>query len=392
MTCFGHNPYRGHARSTWRWILATLSLSCLLAGVDLLLSCSSGATTVRTVETVAAPAARAAVPPPPPPADTRDADAQLKQARQLMDDHDTAAATQHAEDAARIHGLEGRLDQLADDAGRARLGWTAGILIAAGIAFGILVFVLPAGRRWPALASVGAFAGATLALILRAIYGWLTWIGAALGGGFVLYAAWQLARTKRAAVAAAAHGDQVESSLRVALQDLDAAPIFEDVVKAVKNASATRQGRGGHRPSARRDPRQAAQAAGAAVRRPQGGGVSLVSSILTQALAIVSNVRGESLGYRTTTSGSFTALTGFVLDWQDAPNPSYDERLGGERRPQGAFLSGPTTPALAVGYQVQDASGNVWAVKAGSVDAQQQIWTVELVALGQMGPDRRRTT
>lgn len=119
--------------------------------------------------------------------------------------------------------------------------------------------------------------------------------------------------------------------------------------------------------------------------------MSMIQDLMALALSTISTARGESLGYRTGTTGGFTALTGFVLDWSDGPNPEYEERIGAERTPQQGTLSGPTTPALAIGYQVQDASLNVWAIKGGNVDGQQQIWTVEAVTVANYGPDRRRT-
>lgn len=119
--------------------------------------------------------------------------------------------------------------------------------------------------------------------------------------------------------------------------------------------------------------------------------MSTLQNLMAKALSSISTIRGESLGYRTGTSGSFTALTGYVLDWSDATNAEYEERIGAERTPQQGTLSGPTSLVILVGYQIQDATGNVWSVKAANMDAQQQICTVEYVGLANYGPDRRRT-
>lgn len=224
--------------TTWRWIIATLSLALLLAALDLLIGCSSGQTAARTVDAAAAPAA-AALPPAPPPADTRAADEQLAAARDRL----TQLERERDAEAADIRRLERVRDHLADEAARARLAWTAGLLIAAGIGFGVLVFVLPMGRRWPMLASVGSFAGAALALILRAVYAWLVWIGAALGLGFVAYAAWQIARHRTAAAEAAGFGSRLEAALRdwsgMGKAELD------DLLATVKEVSAASQARAG---------------------------------------------------------------------------------------------------------------------------------------------------
>lgn len=125
-----------------------------------------------------------------------------------------------------------------------------------------------------------------------------------------------------------------------------------------------------------------------------GGGAvthsSLVSRSLARGLSYISTARGESLSYRTSTSGSFTTLTGWVLDRSDNAGPQYDES-NMERTVYQATLSGPLTPTLSVGYQVQDGDGRVWSIKGDRPDGQQQIFFLTDEPLANAGPDRGRT-
>lgn len=125
-----------------------------------------------------------------------------------------------------------------------------------------------------------------------------------------------------------------------------------------------------------------------------GGGVvthsSLVSRSLARGLSYISTARGESLSYRTSTSGIFTTLTGWVLDRSDNAGPQQDES-NMERTVYQATLSGPLTPTLSVGYQVQDGDGRVWSIKGDRPDGQQQIFLLTDEPLANAGPDRGRT-
>lgn len=113
-----------------------------------------------------------------------------------------------------------------------------------------------------------------------------------------------------------------------------------------------------------------------------------LNDAMVSALSAISSFRGESLAYRTSSSGgSFTALTGFVLDREDRQPFGYDEQHRAEYSEQTATLSGPLTPALAVGYQLQDGNSAVWAIETAELDGQ-QICRLRRITSKNGGPDR----
>jgi hypothetical protein len=117
--------------------------------------------------------------------------------------------------------------------------------------------------------------------------------------------------------------------------------------------------------------------------------MSSMSDILAAGLSVLSTVKGESVGYRTGTTGSFTALPGWTIT-QDRTQPEFHDADGGAdvvRRT--ATLKGPLSPALAKGYQIEDGTTSlVWAVQGVTFD-QQQICLLELVVVDQFAPDRK---
>jgi hypothetical protein len=116
--------------------------------------------------------------------------------------------------------------------------------------------------------------------------------------------------------------------------------------------------------------------------------VSSISDAMEDALSTMATAKGETLGYRTGTSGAFTTLTGWVLHRESFPQAQFDERSGGERYEQTANLSGPlATPTMVVGYQVQDGNSAVWAVESVMAD-QHQVCLVRRIVSRQLGPDR----
>lgn len=116
--------------------------------------------------------------------------------------------------------------------------------------------------------------------------------------------------------------------------------------------------------------------------------MSSMSDILANGLAALATAKGESVGYRTGTSGSFTALTGFVLIQQRVPEPSFSDRDEQEQQIFNAVLKGPLSPAMAIGYQIQDTvTGYVWAVRSIKNDVQ-QVCTLERTEATSFTPDR----
>jgi hypothetical protein len=117
--------------------------------------------------------------------------------------------------------------------------------------------------------------------------------------------------------------------------------------------------------------------------------MSTASDILAAGLATLATVHGHSVSYRTTTSGSFTALTGFLII-QDRPNPhGFDGDREMETQTRNGWLKGPLTPAMADGYQVKDENtGSVYACYEPKFEAQ-QIARLECVTVEEFGPDRK---
>ncbi len=113
-----------------------------------------------------------------------------------------------------------------------------------------------------------------------------------------------------------------------------------------------------------------------------------LNDAMVSALAAVSAFRGEALGYRAASgTGAFTTLTGFVLDREDRAAFQFDEQHSAQYQEQTGTLSGPLTPALSVGYQLQDGNSAVWAIETAELDGQ-QICRVRRITSKKGGPDR----
>jgi hypothetical protein len=113
---------------------------------------------------------------------------------------------------------------------------------------------------------------------------------------------------------------------------------------------------------------------------------------MATALSAISSLDGITLGYRTTTSGAFTTLTGFVFHKDRVPQMQFDDR--GEVEVQGhtGTLKGPTTPAMVKGYQIQVGASatDIWSVESVMVKGQQICLCHRGVVLA-LGPDRGGT-
>lgn len=100
--------------------------------------------------------------------------------------------------------------------------------------------------------------------------------------------------------------------------------------------------------------------------------MSAIGDAIAPGLAALSTLKGESLGYRTGTTGSFTALSGFCLHQARGEAPMFDETHASEVQKRLATLKGPVTPAMARGYQVKDLiTGIIYAVQFVKIDVQQ---------------------
>lgn len=116
--------------------------------------------------------------------------------------------------------------------------------------------------------------------------------------------------------------------------------------------------------------------------------MSTISGALAQALGAVSAALGETLQYRTAHGGIWAALTGFVLDRDDPAPPLTVEYDQAEDSVHTGRLSGPLTPAFAIGYEVLDGNGDTWAVDAPPDFDQQQIITLRRTTVDNAGPNR----
>lgn len=116
--------------------------------------------------------------------------------------------------------------------------------------------------------------------------------------------------------------------------------------------------------------------------------MSLIGDNIIAGLAALANAKGEALGYNVNNrNGPFTSLSGFVLDRDEPLPPEFSEQDGAEVSVQTGWLSGPLTPALAVGYFLQDGSGHVWAIQRVDFD-QQQRCIVKRTTIDNAGPNR----
>lgn len=116
--------------------------------------------------------------------------------------------------------------------------------------------------------------------------------------------------------------------------------------------------------------------------------MSSISGALAQALRAVSTAIGETLQYRTVHGGTWAPLTGFVLDRDDPAPPQFVEFGQAEDSVHTARLSGPLSPAFGIGYEVQDGSGDVWAVDAPPDFDQQQLVALRRTTVDNAGPNR----
>ncbi|MBA3591562.1 hypothetical protein [Methylibium sp.] len=116
--------------------------------------------------------------------------------------------------------------------------------------------------------------------------------------------------------------------------------------------------------------------------------MSTISTALAQALAAVATARGESLSYRAAVgTGSYIALSGFVLDRDEIAPPFHDEQQAAEETVRSGRLCGPLTPVLTVGMGIRDGNNQEWAIETAELD-QQQLCTVRRTTVANAGPNR----
>lgn len=116
--------------------------------------------------------------------------------------------------------------------------------------------------------------------------------------------------------------------------------------------------------------------------------MSTISDALSKGLSFLATAKGETVGYRTGTSGAFTSLTGFVLIQQRVAEPTFSDSDEQEQQTFTATLKGPLTPALAVGNQIHDdITGYHWAVRSIKNDVQ-QVCALERTEATNFTPNR----
>lgn len=117
-----------------------------------------------------------------------------------------------------------------------------------------------------------------------------------------------------------------------------------------------------------------------------------LSDAMASALSTISSFDGITLEYRAGESGGWTTLTGFVVHKDRVPQLQYDERGGVEVQGHTGYIKGPTTPALAQGYQVRVGSANtdIWSVQSVMVKGQ-QIALLRRNPVKTLTPDRGAT-
>jgi len=117
--------------------------------------------------------------------------------------------------------------------------------------------------------------------------------------------------------------------------------------------------------------------------------VSDIGTILAAGLSSLSTLKGDSLGYRISTSGSFTALTGWCLHQARVDEPIFDESSNAEIQNRTAILKGPISPVMAKGYQIYDyVTSLTWAVESAKLDVQ-QVCSLKLQVTIKRTPDRQ---
>lgn len=112
-----------------------------------------------------------------------------------------------------------------------------------------------------------------------------------------------------------------------------------------------------------------------------------MSDILAAGLSSLATLRGESLSYCATVSGTYVALTGWVLVIDRVPAPAFNDQTQAGEVAQTATLKGPLSPALARGYFITDGNGQKWSVE-GVKTEQQQVCTLMRTKVTKRGPDR----
>jgi hypothetical protein len=117
--------------------------------------------------------------------------------------------------------------------------------------------------------------------------------------------------------------------------------------------------------------------------------MSVISDALTRGLSFLATAKGESVSYRLGTSGSFTALVGFVLTLDRVQGQEYDDNVDAYVMKRTGILKGPVTPQLGKGYQIKDnITGLTYAVEDVKIDVQ-QVCPVMLIDTTTLGPDRK---
>ncbi len=119
-----------------------------------------------------------------------------------------------------------------------------------------------------------------------------------------------------------------------------------------------------------------------------------LSSAMADALGEISSFDGITLGYRTSSSGSYTTLTAgsWVFHKDRVPQAQYDERGQLAETIHTATLKGPLSPALVKGYYIQvgGSASDEWIVE-NVMTKGQQIALCRRISVGDLGPDRGKT-
>lgn len=119
--------------------------------------------------------------------------------------------------------------------------------------------------------------------------------------------------------------------------------------------------------------------------------MGMISEGLTRALLVVADGKEESLQYATTAGGSFAVLAGFVIHQDLLAEPNYDENSRAPTHTRRAYLKGPVSPALAMGYQIKDNTQSpalIWAVEGVIFECQQIATLTRQERVLFSGPDR----
>ncbi len=117
--------------------------------------------------------------------------------------------------------------------------------------------------------------------------------------------------------------------------------------------------------------------------------MSGLSDALAAALSTISSFEAITLGYRTSGSGAFTTLTGWVAHKDRIPQAQYDERGEAAVQSHTMTIKGPTTPVLVRGYQVQVGASatDIWSVESVTIQSQ-QVALCRRTPVLTLGPDR----